>query len=86
MPRKPRRSGQLLPRPFAFSPFARSVARVANACSSKRNVSNSKSDGMPSSKLLGVSLVYTLLYTAIRKRMIFYVPVFFCSRARLTVL
>ncbi|XP_057544568.1 protein BCCIP homolog isoform X1 [Amaranthus tricolor] len=52
MPRKPRRSGQLLPRPLAFSPFARSVARFANACSSKRIVSNSKSDGMPSSKLL----------------------------------
>lgn len=52
MPRKPRRSGQLVPRPFAFSPFARSVTRVATACSSKDKVSISKSDR--TSKLLGV--------------------------------
>ncbi|XP_057516425.1 protein BCCIP homolog [Amaranthus tricolor] len=51
MPRKPRRSGLLVPRPFAFSPFARSVARAAIACSSKRFVSNSKSDRTPPSKL-----------------------------------
>ncbi|KNA23613.1 hypothetical protein SOVF_023470 [Spinacia oleracea] len=50
MPRKPRRSGQLVPRPFAFSPFARSVTRVATACSSKDKVSISKSDR--TSKLL----------------------------------
>uniref|UniRef100_A0A803LA71 Protein BCCIP homolog n=1 Tax=Chenopodium quinoa TaxID=63459 RepID=A0A803LA71_CHEQI len=51
MPRKPRRSGQLVPRPFAFSSFARSVTRVATACSSKNKVSNSKSD-RTSSKLI----------------------------------
>ncbi|CAO2818017.1 unnamed protein product [Amaranthus hypochondriacus] len=47
MPRKPRRSGQLVPRPFAFSPFARSVARAATTCSLKRIVSNIKSDRTP---------------------------------------
>lgn len=54
MPRKPRRSGQLVPRPFAFSPFARAVTRAATASSSKNKVSNSKCDRMSSSKLLGV--------------------------------
>lgn len=53
MPRKPRRSGQLVPRPFAFSQFARSVTRVATASSSKPKVSNPKSDRKSSSKLLG---------------------------------
>ncbi|KMT00712.1 hypothetical protein BVRB_9g219980 [Beta vulgaris subsp. vulgaris] len=52
MPRKPRRSGQLVPRPFAFSPFARAVTRAATAFSSKNKVSNSKCDIMSSSKLL----------------------------------
>lgn len=52
MPRKPRRSGQLVPRPFAFSPFARSVTRVATACSLKNRVSNPKSDRTSSSKFL----------------------------------
>uniref|UniRef100_A0A803LJS2 Uncharacterized protein n=1 Tax=Chenopodium quinoa TaxID=63459 RepID=A0A803LJS2_CHEQI len=52
MPRTPRRSGQLVPRPFAFSPFARSVTRAATACSSKHKVSNSKSDRTSSSKLI----------------------------------
>ncbi|KAL2900250.1 Protein BCCIP-like protein [Bienertia sinuspersici] len=57
MPRKPRSSGQLAPRPFAFSPFARSVNRVAAASSSKHKISNSKSDRTSSSKLLGSLLL-----------------------------
>ncbi|XP_021727224.1 protein BCCIP homolog [Chenopodium quinoa] len=52
MPRKPRRSGQLVPRPFAFSQFALSVTRTATACSSKHKVSNSKSDRTSFSKLI----------------------------------
>ncbi|GMP59237.1 hypothetical protein CsSME_00022605 [Camellia sinensis var. sinensis] len=43
MPRKPKRHCQLTkPHPFTFSPFARAVARVANAYKVKSQIQNSK--------------------------------------------
>uniref|UniRef100_A0A803LS86 Protein BCCIP homolog n=1 Tax=Chenopodium quinoa TaxID=63459 RepID=A0A803LS86_CHEQI len=42
MPRKPRRSGQLVPRPFAFSPFA------PNRCSRKHNLKENSSESLSS--------------------------------------
>ncbi|KAK9292709.1 hypothetical protein L1049_020688 [Liquidambar formosana] len=44
MPRKPTRRCQLMkPKPFTFSPFARSVARIASAYMFKRQIRDSKS-------------------------------------------
>ncbi|KAK9666307.1 hypothetical protein RND81_14G176100 [Saponaria officinalis] len=50
MPRKPRRSGLLAPRPLTFSPFGRSVSRAVAAHSLVNKVSMSKFDRKSSSE------------------------------------